>query len=156
MTKTFFECYFVNEMSCFRGLLNVFFQILNILFCLAGVGLIALGGIIFMVLCTNDNSKPGQLVPILLVLVGLVIFYISITGFVGSCMENTSMLITYSVTLLVILIIQVGLGTFAYIKIRDEKIQLQELLRVVFQNIKQMKCYSTWPNQFVMPFYFLF
>ncbi|CAH0554492.1 unnamed protein product [Brassicogethes aeneus] len=131
-------------MGCASGTVKLLLQTANLLFCLAGLGLIAIGGLTLNNYHKYDDAIPDdfqslQLAPIFTIVVGSIIFFISFMGCCGACQENTCMLSTYAVILLGILLVQVGLGIYAFMEIKnDDQLQhaITKQLEIIYKNDK--------------------
>jgi len=103
-------------MKCIKFLLFVF----NFIFVLAGIGLIAAGAYVKIKLDDyfdffgNDYTGPG----ILLIVVGVIIFLIAFLGCCGAIKENYCMIVTFTILLIVIFLLQLG-GGIAGVVMRD-------------------------------------
>ncbi|KAK9738718.1 Tetraspanin family [Popillia japonica] len=113
---------------------------LNITTFLIGIAFIVIGIIyeVGFIEVTDhlDNVFPAMHVaPILLIVVGCVIFIISFLGCCGAWRRSSCMLLTYAVVLIIILLLQIALAIYAFIVINnsdDWKHDLIEALRSVF------------------------
>ncbi len=97
----------------FKGL-HVF---VNVLFLLAGAGLIAVGA---FVLATNGASLAPQLsnlapLAVVVIVAGGVIFFVSFLGCCGSARESRCLLTFYSIILIVFLVAGFSLGVYMFV-----------------------------------------
>lgn len=98
--------------KCVKYLLFIF----NLLFAISGLALIITGGVIqgkyseYLDFLGHDFFN----VPVLLIVVGCVIFFITFFGCCGAVKENHCMTMTFSVLLAMIFIIEIGAGIAAY------------------------------------------
>ncbi|CAH0554491.1 unnamed protein product [Brassicogethes aeneus] len=125
-------------MGCASGFVKVILQTANVLLCLAGLVLIAIGGFALTNVCKYD-LQSFQLGPIFTIVVGSIIFLISLMGCFGVFQENSWMLSSYVVLLLGIFIVQVGLGIYSFMEINNDY-QLQHTitkqLDIIYKNDK--------------------
>ncbi|XP_072032679.1 CD63 antigen-like [Amphiura filiformis] len=103
--------------QCVKYLLFFF----NFIFFLCGLGIIIGGALVFTIY--NDyvdfTGDSGNVVPIILIIVGSFIF---VTGFLGCCgaiKENYTMMAMFAGIMVVLLLVEVGVGIAGYV-LRDE------------------------------------
>ncbi len=92
-------------------------MLVNILFLLAGAGLIAIGA---YVLATNGATLSPSLsnlapLSVIVIVVGGIIFFISFLGCCGSCQESRCLLNFYSILLILILAAEIGLSIYTFV-----------------------------------------
>jgi hypothetical protein len=97
----------------FKGL-HVF---VNILFLLAGAGLIAIGA---YVLATNGATLAPSLsnlapLAIIVIVIGGFVFFISFLGCCGSCQESRCLLNFYAILLFLIIGAEIGLSVYTFV-----------------------------------------
>ncbi|ENN74342.1 23 kDa integral membrane protein [Dendroctonus ponderosae] len=118
-------------MGCATGIVKYFVFLANLIFALIGLALIILG-ILFKLNITEvtrvipDNFK---IAPILSIVIGSVIFITAFLGCCGAVKESPCMLTTYSIVLLTIFIIQVAIGVYAFLQIKNEG-QLRQTISI--------------------------
>ncbi|KAI4460947.1 tetraspanin [Holotrichia oblita] len=107
---------------------------------LIGLAFIVIG-VIYEVGFLEITNKLDEVFPslhlasILLIVVGCIIFLISFLGCCGALRQNSCMLLTYAVILIIILLIQVGLAIYAFIVLNnsdDWRADLSDALGRVF------------------------
>jgi hypothetical protein len=91
--------------------------LVNILFLLAGAGLIAVGA---YVLATNGATLSPSLsnlapLAIIVIVTGGVVFFISFLGCCGSCQESRCLLNFYSIVLILIISAEIGLSIYTFV-----------------------------------------
>ncbi|XP_034950213.1 CD63 antigen-like isoform X1 [Chelonus insularis] len=107
-------------MSCAMGCIRWLLFIFNFLFCLCGLALIIPAAFFY----GNIKDLPeklqaeGSALIIGILIVGCIVFVIAFFGCCGAIKESHCMIITFAVLLLTILVIQVGLAIFAFIKVK--------------------------------------
>lgn len=101
-----------NSMKCVKYLLFGF----NLVFAITGLTLIITGGVIQGAYSNYLDFLGDQFfnTPVLLVVVGCIIFCITFFGCCGAVKENHCMTMTFSVLLALIFIIELGAGISAY------------------------------------------
>ncbi|XP_066143576.1 23 kDa integral membrane protein-like [Euwallacea fornicatus] len=112
-------------MGCSEGLARIFVFITNFAFVLVGLALLVVG-ILFKVNFTKlSDAIPAdahalQHIPVAAIVVGSIIFVIAFLGCCGTLRSNTCMLSWYGGILIVIFLVQVALGIYAFVQIKDE------------------------------------
>jgi hypothetical protein len=122
------------EGGCFRSFAKVILIIVNIIFCLAGLLMLALGialtvapekvidfaetttEIKFDDYATASGGLFEEIIRasgIFMIILGSVVFIIAFFGFVGACCESKCILVTYAIILIIIVLAEVALIIFA-------------------------------------------
>jgi len=133
-------------MGCATGMVKYLVFIANLVFALAGLALIIIG-VVFKFNYLNQVSSDGVppefgIAPILTIIVGAVVFITAFFGCCGAVKESTCMLTTYSIILLSLFIIQVAIGVFAFLQVKDTndyKGELEKGLKKAFDHYDQNK-----------------
>jgi len=118
--------------DCFRTFAKVLLIIVNIIFCLAGLLMLALGIVLvvapekiisfltsninFSDLAGGDGDFFLELIKasgIFMIILGGIVAIIACFGFIGACCDSKCMLVTYAVILIIILLAEVALIIFA-------------------------------------------
>ncbi|RZC43280.1 CD63 antigen, partial [Asbolus verrucosus] len=90
---------------------------------IAGAGILAVGIILKLQNNEIQNFIPDKyhlgLPPILLIIIGSIIFVTSFFGCCGAIRESTCMLTTFAIILLTLLIIQIAIGAYAFLQVGD-------------------------------------
>lgn len=99
-------------MKCIKYLLFTF----NLFFVLTGLVLIVTGGVIQSIYSQYLDFLGNSIfnAPILLVVMGCVIFFVTFFGCCGAIKENHCMIMTFSVLLALIFLVELGCGIAAY------------------------------------------
>lgn len=99
-------------MTCVKYLLFLF----NLIFAITGIVFISVGTVILVVYNEYDNFVDSWffLAPILMIIVGVIVFLVSFFGCCGAVKENHCMIITFSVLLLLIFALELGAGITGY------------------------------------------
>ncbi|XP_050300331.1 23 kDa integral membrane protein-like [Anthonomus grandis grandis] len=103
---------------------RIFMFAANFAFLLVGIILLALGIFVKLDLTKIVESIPEQYqglqyVPILAIIVGVIIFVISFLGCCGTLKSNTCMLQSYAGILILIFVVQVAIGSYGLVKIKN-------------------------------------
>lgn len=111
-------------MACIKYILFAF----NFAFAICGVACIAVGGWIVAQYKGYSNFVDNWFyaAPIIILVVGIIVFLVSFFGCCGAVKENHCMIITFSVLLLVILALEVGAGISGYMMRRNIGTMLQQ------------------------------
>ncbi|KAJ8917835.1 hypothetical protein NQ315_010747, partial [Exocentrus adspersus] len=96
---------------------NLFFS----LFQLAGLALIIVGIVYKLNIKEISGALPTDfgLAPVLSIIIGCIVFITAFLGCCGAVKESTCMLTTYAIILLTIFIIQVAIGVYVFLQIKD-------------------------------------
>ncbi|CAG9822011.1 unnamed protein product [Phaedon cochleariae] len=112
-------------MGCAEGVVKLLVFSANLVFALGGLALIIVGVLYklnindYLDAIPNDFQNIG-LAPTFTIVVGSVIFVIAFFGCCGAIRESPCLLTTYSVILLVIFLLQIAVGVFAFLEIKDD------------------------------------
>lgn len=125
-------------MGCATGMVKYLVFIFNLVFFLAGLGLLILG-ILFTVNFSEAVDLPDEaghfkIAPVAVMIIGAVILVISFFGCCGAIKESSCMLTTYACILLAILLLQVAFGIFALLEVKDE----DDLRKTVREQVKKL------------------
>lgn len=104
-------------LSCGASVVKYGIFIFNLLCAVAGIALIVVGAIPLFKLDDIRDAFPENnpaTVPIIIVVLGSVIFIISFFGCCGAIRENQCMVSTYAFFLLVLVILQIVIAVFAF------------------------------------------
>ncbi|EGI68122.1 CD63 antigen [Acromyrmex echinatior] len=95
-----------------RLTVNVFY----VLFQITGIVFISVGGVILVVYSGYSNFVDSWFfaAPLLMIVVGVIVFLVSFFGCCGAVKENHCMIITFSVLLLLIFALELGAGITGY------------------------------------------
>ncbi|KAJ8975795.1 hypothetical protein NQ317_005177 [Molorchus minor] len=123
-----------------EGCVKFFVSGANFTFALAGLGLIILGVLYKLDLNDYTSAIPEDyqnagLAPTLTIAIGSIIFVIAFFGCCGAIRESPCLLTTYAVILLIIFLLQVALGVFAFLQIKDKATfeeKVQQTLTKIF------------------------
>lgn len=98
-------------MSCIKYLMFVF----NFVFVVCGIALIVVGAVVqnkdFTVFLNNKYATA----PTILIIVGVVIFFLAFLGCFGSVRENHCMVMTFGILLFIVFVIEIAGGITAYV-----------------------------------------
>lgn len=118
-------------MGCATGIVKYFVFLANLVFALIGLALIVIG-ILFKLNvtdATHDIPKDFGFAPILSIIIGAIIFTTAFLGCCGAVKESPCMLTTYAIILLTIFIVQVAIGVYAFLQIKNDT-QLKSSIRI--------------------------
>jgi len=103
-------------MDCCESMIKYLIFLINFVFAIVGLGLIGLGAYIQISAKSYlDFLSDNYLnTPILIIILGCVIFVIAFFGWMGAWKESSCMIYTYAVFLAIILIAELGAGIAAF------------------------------------------
>lgn len=121
-------------MGCGMSMVKYILFVFNLLCALGGVAILGVG--IAFLLRIGDIEKVFddwnvQVVPILFIVIGAIIFIIAFFGCCGAIKESHCMTVTYSTFLMIMLLAQIVLAIVVFVYIGD----LQEAVRPVIQRL---------------------
>lgn len=108
-------------MSCIKYLMFVF----NFIFVICGIVLIIIGAIVQRSDLTVFLDTKFVTGPVILIIVGCVVFFIAFLGCTGAVKENRCMVTLFGLLLFVIFIVEIAGGISAYV----HKDELQDILK---------------------------
>ncbi|KAK9877358.1 hypothetical protein WA026_017755 [Henosepilachna vigintioctopunctata] len=126
-------------MSCISSLVKNFVFVVNSVFAVAGLALLILGCVLKFAyvnkLSTDTIPSALNVASILVIIVGGFVFITSFLGCCGAIKSSAWMLRAYAAILLTLFIIQLAIGVYALVKIKDTdfKNDLEEVLDESFQ-----------------------
>lgn len=119
-------------MKCVKYLIFFF----NFIFVISGIALVALGAVIKgyynKYLDFLGDGVVGA--PILLIIVGVVIFFVAFMGCCGAIRESYCMTMTFAVLLALIFILELAAGIAAYVLREDIRATLNTNMKATMQN----------------------
>lgn len=126
-------------MGCTEGIARILVFVANFCFLLVGLALLVVGIIHTINYKDYTDAIPKdyealQYVPTLSIIVGAIIFFIAFLGCCGALKSSTCMLTSYGAILFIIFLIQIGLGIFALVMIKDTS-DLQTKLDKAIQDL---------------------
>lgn len=131
-------------MGCATGIVKYLVFLANLIFALAGLALVIVGVVYKLNVKEVTGVLPPDLgmAPILSIIIGIVVFVTAFLGCCGAVKESTCMLTSYAVILLTIFIIQVAIGVYIFIQVKDTN----EFRKAVTKNVQK-----TFDNRFTNP-----
>ncbi|XP_044272119.1 23 kDa integral membrane protein-like isoform X1 [Tribolium madens] len=117
-------------MGCATGIVKYFVFLANLVFALAGLALVIIGVLYKFNYSEATDALPSNfgVAPILSIIIGAIVFVTAFLGCCGAVKESPCMLTTYAIILLVIFIIQVAIGVYAFIKINEDEAEPRSLI----------------------------
>ncbi|KAG5875667.1 hypothetical protein JTB14_021837 [Gonioctena quinquepunctata] len=99
----------------------------NFTFALGGLSLLLTGLVYKLNIDAIGDAIPKEdqnirLVPTLTIIVGAIVFVIAFFGCCGAIRESPCMLTTYAVILLTIFLLQIAVGIYAFLEIKDQDV----------------------------------
>ncbi|XP_076651513.1 CD63 antigen [Halictus rubicundus] len=125
-------------MTCIKYLTFLF----NLIFAITGIVFIAVGTVILVVYKGYNNFMDSWFfaAPVFMIVVGAVVFFISFFGCCGAVKENHCMIITFSVLLLLIFVLELVAGISGYMMQREVRQMVENRMN------STMKEYSSDAN----------
>lgn len=125
-------------MGCGMSMVKYLLFVFNLLCALGGVAILGVG--IAFLLRIGDIEKVFdewnvQVVPILFIVIGAIIFIVAFFGCCGAIKESHCMTVTYSTFLMIMLISQIVLAIVVFVYIGD----LQDAVRPVLERMWEQK-----------------
>ncbi|RZC35331.1 uncharacterized protein BDFB_000932 [Asbolus verrucosus] len=130
-------------MTCVKYLLFCF----NLLFAVSGIAILTIGAIIYVAYGHYSNFvyDSFQSAPLVLIIVGIIIFVVAFFGCCGAVKENHCMVITFSILLLVIFTMEIGTGIAGYIRRNEVEGMLENKLNsTMFDYYTNEDIKNTW------------
>ncbi|CAG9763701.1 unnamed protein product [Ceutorhynchus assimilis] len=137
-------------MCCTETITRILVFVANFAFLLVGVALLSVG-ILYTIHFTHyteaipDQYQAIQYVPTLAIVVGSIIFFIAFLGCCGTIRSSPCMLTTYASILFVIFLLQVALGVFGLLQIKNSselKVQVSQSINRLFAKYNQTTDYT--------------
>lgn len=118
-------------MACVKYLLFLF----NLIFAITGIVFISVGAVILVVYNGYNNFVDSWFfaAPVLMIIVGVIVFLVSFFGCCGAVKENHCMIITFSILLLLIFALELGAGIAGYMMRGEVSGMLQNRLNSTLQ-----------------------
>ncbi|XP_071447433.1 CD63 antigen-like [Hetaerina americana] len=107
----------------------------NLLFALSGLTLLVIGAIIQGLYHSYNHFVDPRLFysPTILIIVGVVVFVVAFFGCCGAIKENHCMVVTFSVLLVIIFVLEVAAGITGYVLKDDVKTVMEENLNQLLE-----------------------
>ncbi|XP_066995789.1 CD63 antigen [Anabrus simplex] len=101
--------------SCGMDIVKYLLFFFNLLFTVSGIGIIVAGGVVLADIDDYRTFMESRILapPIVLIVVGTIVFLVAFLGCCGAIKENYTMLVAYAVLLLVIFIAEFAVGITA-------------------------------------------
>jgi CD63 antigen len=122
-------------MGCLSGIAKYLLFLFNFLIVVCGIVLIAIGAIILVNENKGIESFTDFSVGGFAIAVGVIIFLIAFFGCCGAIKENSCLLTSYAVILIVLLILQIVLGALAFVAIKNDDGELDKQVNTVVNKV---------------------
>lgn len=132
-------------MACIKYLLFFF----NLIFALSGLAVLIVGAIVLANVMEYSRFVDGAVLapPVVLIVLGGVVFIIAFLGCCGAIKENYLMLVAFAVLLAVIFVVELAVGIAASVSKDDFTTAMRESLRGSMLNYTKTKLdRQTWDN----------
>jgi len=119
-------------MKCVKYLIFFF----NFIFVISGIALVSMGAVIkgYYAKYLDFLGDDVFSVPVLLIVVGVIIFFVAFMGCCGAIRESYCMTMTFAVLLALIFILELAAGIAAYVLRDDLKTTLETNMQKTMQN----------------------
>ncbi|CAH1374753.1 hypothetical protein MTP99_016074 [Tenebrio molitor] len=122
-------------MGCLSGIAKYLLFFFNFLIVVCGIVLIAIGAIILVNENKGIESFTDFSVGGFAIAVGVIIFLIAFFGCCGAIKENSCLLTSYAVILIVLLILQIVLGALAFVAIKNDDGELNKQVTTAVKKV---------------------
>ncbi|XP_055372151.1 CD63 antigen isoform X2 [Condylostylus longicornis] len=119
----------------------------NLLFALTGLLMLTIGAIVQINYIHYSNLIGDTIwtAPIVLIIVGIVVFIIGFLGCCGACKENSCMILTFAFLIIVIFLAEIGIAIAGYIKHDELRGILENQFNYTLVHYNERKDYQdTW------------
>lgn len=115
-----------SAMTCVKYLLFCF----NLLFAISGIAILTVGSIIYALYHSYSEFVDPSFgsAPLVLIIVGVIVFIVAFFGCCGAVRENHCMIITFSVFLLIIFSLELAAGIAGYVRRSEVENMLENRL----------------------------
>jgi len=119
-------------MGCATSLVKYIVFLFNLAFVLLAIAFIAVGVVVKLDIgeitdhVNNTSNLNLAVAPVLLIVVGCLIFVVAFLGCCGAVRESNCMLITYAIILLILFIVQIALGVYAFLLFKDSDTDIKK------------------------------
>jgi len=121
-------------MGCGMSMVKYILFVFNLLCALGGIAILAVGVAFFLRIADIERVFEDwnvQVVPILFIVIGAIIFIIAFFGCCGAIKESHCMTVTYSTFLMIILLLQIILAIVVFVYIGD----IQEATKIAIDRL---------------------
>lgn len=136
-------------MGCGMSMVKYILFVFNLLCALGGIAILAVGVAFFLRI--GDIEKVFdewnvQVVPILFIVIGAIIFIVAFFGCCGAIKESHCMTVTYSTFLMIMLIAQIVLAIVVFVYIGDLQQASRRVLSRMWDNRNNQGNEQIWAN----------
>ncbi|XP_063225389.1 CD63 antigen [Bacillus rossius redtenbacheri] len=117
--------------TCGMSIMKYLLFIFNFLFVVCGIGIVAAGGVVLYAVREHGHfmTSPLLATPVVIIIVGCLIFLVAFLGCCGAVRESYNMLLAFAVLLLVIFVAQMAAGIAAGVAKDDLSRALKDSMR---------------------------
>ncbi|XP_026332455.1 CD63 antigen-like [Hyposmocoma kahamanoa] len=123
-------------MGCGEFLVKYILFFANLFFALAGLTLLGLG-IAAQVKAVDLTELGLTLAPVSSIVLGSLVFFVAFFGCCGAIRENNCMLVTYSIFMLILMILKITLATLIFVNLDGVLNQIPQFLKDSFNKDPQ-------------------
>ncbi|XP_053608795.1 CD63 antigen-like [Plodia interpunctella] len=123
-------------MGCGEFLVKYILFFTNLFFALAGLALLGVGIALQLnvTAITNQIDVNLQLGPITTIVVGAIVFLVAFYGCCGAIRESNCMLVTYSISMIVLMITKIALATVIFVNLPQVIDEIKRHITQLFQD----------------------
>ncbi|KAJ3642459.1 hypothetical protein Zmor_025247 [Zophobas morio] len=135
--------------SCEMSLIKYVLFIFNLIFAISGIAIIVAGALVLSDVGNFKHFVENELLapPVVLIVVGAIIFIVAFLGCFGAIRESYKLLIGFAVCLLIIFIIELTVGIVAAVYKNDFEDALKKVLLKSIEQYSQNDAEKTaWDN----------
>jgi len=136
-------------MGCGMSMVKYILFVFNLLCALGGIAILAVGVAFFLRIGDIEKVFEDwnvQVVPILFIVIGSIIFIIAFFGCCGAIKESHCMTVTYSTFLMIMLIAQIVLAIVVFVYIGDIQEATRPVLARLWDNRNNQGNAQIWDN----------
>ncbi|XP_066997503.1 23 kDa integral membrane protein [Anabrus simplex] len=125
-------------MGCGMSFVKYLLFIFNLVFALSGLALLVLGILVLTETEVYQEFLAGKFhaPPILLIVIGCIVFVVAFLGCCGAIRESHCMVITFAIFLLTIFIFEIVVGALAFVYSNDTQDVLDDSLNKIMEDYK--------------------
>ncbi|XP_018335605.1 CD63 antigen [Agrilus planipennis] len=134
--------------TCGMSFIKYLLFFFNLIFAISGIGIIVAGAVVLADVGEFSHFMENRILapPVVLIVVGAIIFIIAFLGCFGAIRESYYMLMAFAVCLLIVFIIELAVGIAAAVYKQDFEMALKENLKNSMKNYNSDSERLAWDN----------
>ncbi|XP_037949755.1 CD63 antigen [Teleopsis dalmanni] len=124
-------------MNCLASIVKYILYLLNLVFVVIGVLLIVLGGLMLGNLnsfTSVDDAVNTEVIPILVIVLGCIVFLVAFLGCCGAIRENSCVMTTYAICMFVIFALQLALVIWVFARYDEFLNTMSDVVQTAWKN----------------------